>query len=65
VEWSGTHTGPLATPQGEIEPTGRTWTARTCLVCRSDGETIKQSTHYLDLITLMQQLGLLPANAAA
>jgi steroid delta-isomerase-like uncharacterized protein len=54
----GTHTGPLATPTGDIPPTGRSVTISVCEVQRyRDGKLI--SIHnYQDLASVLQQLGL-------
>lgn len=65
VAWKGTNTGPLATPQGEVAPTGKNITVRTCFVCTFDGDRIKASSHYFYLLALMGQLGLLPEASAA
>jgi hypothetical protein len=34
VTWNGTFTGPWATPQGDVEPTGKQQTSRACVVLR-------------------------------
>jgi steroid delta-isomerase-like uncharacterized protein len=65
VTWNGTFTGPWATPQGEVEPTGKHQTSRACIVLRFEGERIKESHQYFDSMSLMQQLGLLEVPASA
>jgi steroid delta-isomerase-like uncharacterized protein len=64
VTWSGTFTGPWATPQGEVEPTGKHQTSRACVVFTFEGDTIKESRQYFDSMSLMQQLGMLEAPAS-
>ncbi len=58
--WFGTHTGPFATPQGQIPATGRTARTRLCLVCRvREGQVV--SIHgYWDQLEMLRQLGLIP-----
>jgi len=57
VTWKGTHTGPLATPTGEIPPTGKSQTTLAVIVSDYEGEHLKDSRHYFDLMSLMTQLG--------
>lgn len=65
ITWAGTHTGTLVTPMGEIPATGKkTVTEAVEIVQTSDGK-ITEMKHYFDLMTLMAQLGLLPAAAHA
>jgi steroid delta-isomerase-like uncharacterized protein len=60
VTWEGTHTGPLAGPKGAIPPTGKRQTTRAGWVLNFDGGKIKESRHYFDMLSFMQQLGILP-----
>jgi steroid delta-isomerase-like uncharacterized protein len=64
VTWTGTFTGPWGTPQGEVEPSGKHQTTRACVVLTFEGDTIKESHHYFDSMSLMQQLGMLEAPAS-
>src|ERR1700730_10909462 len=41
ITWNGTFTGPWATPEGEIEPTGKHQTSRACIVYMFVGDKIK------------------------
>ena len=60
VAWTGTQTGPLATPDGEIPPTGRRIEIRsTQWVTARDGHT-EVIDHHLDVMGIMAQLGVLP-----
>jgi steroid delta-isomerase-like uncharacterized protein len=65
VTWSGTFTGPFATPDGELEPTGRHQTTRACILATLQDDKIKQCRQYFDSMALMQQLGVLQTPAAA
>ena len=58
VTWRGTHTGPMGSPAGDIPATGKSIEVRTCQVIQiADGKT-QRIHHYLDLATMMNQLGL-------
>jgi predicted ester cyclase len=60
IAWTGTQTGPLATPDGEIPPTGRRIEVRsTQWVTARDGHT-EVIDHHLDVMGIMAQLGVLP-----
>ena len=56
VSWTGTHTGPLQGPTGTIPATGKQQTTRSGWVLDFDGGKLKQSRHYFDMLSLMQQL---------
>jgi steroid delta-isomerase-like uncharacterized protein len=64
VTWNGTFTGPWATPQGEVEPTGKHQTSRACVLLTFEGDTIKEAHQYFDSMSFMQQLGMLEAPAS-
>ncbi len=54
----GTHTGPLATPDGDVEPTGASVDLRFADVSRvHDGKIVSYHTYY-DQLGLLSQLGL-------
>src|SRR5438309_5055533 len=61
---TGTHAGPLATPQGEIPATGQpvVWES-TDVVRVRDGQITSWHSYY-DQMAFMSQLGLLPTPAA-
>jgi predicted ester cyclase len=63
--YSGTHTGPLGTPQGEVPPTGRSLKLPLCDVIEVAAGRITQIRAYYDQMTFAAQLGLLPEPAAA
>ena len=57
VTWSGTHRGPLQTPDGPIAPTGKRIEIPACMVVEVAGEKAKAQRHYFDMVTLLRQLG--------
>ena len=57
VTWSGTHRGPLQTPNGPIAPTGKRIDIPACMVVEVAGEKAKAQRHYFDMVTLLRQLG--------
>ena len=65
VSWTGTHTGPLETPNGTIPPTGRTVTILGTLWSTVRGGRCIDVRHHLDILSLLGQLGALPAPAGA
>jgi len=63
--WVATHTGPLATPDGEVPPSGRTVRVPFAAVVRVRDERVASAHVYLDPLGFMAQLGLVPQPAAA
>jgi predicted ester cyclase len=64
--WTGTHTGPFATPQGDVPPTGRTVTMAFALFVDGDLEKREgeRAAIYMDQLAMAAQLGLIPAPQA-
>jgi steroid delta-isomerase-like uncharacterized protein len=60
VTWQGTHTGPLVGLKGTVPATGKQQTTRASWVLNFNGGKIKESRHYFDMLSFMQQLGILP-----
>jgi predicted ester cyclase len=58
--WTGTHTGPLSTPQGSVPPTGRSIELPFCAVSTVRDGRIAWVQVYLDQLSMMIQLGLAP-----
>ena len=58
VTWNATHTGPMATPNGEIPATGKSASFRSVLVVEMEGDRASESRQYYDLTTFMSQLGI-------
>ena len=62
---AGTHTGPLATPGGEIPPTGKSVEFSFADAFVIENGKVTEHRIYFDQLTLMRQLGLMPSEAAA
>jgi steroid delta-isomerase-like uncharacterized protein len=60
IEWTGTHKGALSGPFGTIAATNRQTKLPAVMVCRFDGEKIREMRHYFDLLSLLVQLGIAP-----
>jgi steroid delta-isomerase-like uncharacterized protein len=60
VTWTGTHTGPLQGPAGTIPATGKPQTTRASWLLNFEGGKIKDSRHYFDMLSFLQQLGAVP-----
>jgi Predicted ester cyclase len=58
-----THTGPFITPQGEVPPTGRTVVLDSADVVTVVDGRINSWHTYFDQMSMLGQLGLLPAPA--
>ena len=66
-EWSasGTHSGPMETPEGTIPATGKQATLRGCdAITVRDGRITSHRVYY-DQLAFMTQLGLVPEGATA
>ena len=61
----GTHDGMPRSPAGDVPPTGRVTENRFCEVLHIEDGRISRSRTYLDLATMMSQLGLMPAREGA
>ena len=58
ITWEGTQSGPLATPEGqELPPSNKRETVKAVKVIEIEDGKIKVLRHYLDLMTLLQQIG--------
>jgi ketosteroid isomerase-like protein len=63
--YSGTQTGPLATPGGNIAPTGRAFSFPFLEVYVVQDGRFTEHRGYWDIVTFMTQLGLMPEPASA
>ncbi|MDO8586728.1 MAG: ester cyclase [Armatimonadota bacterium] len=63
VIWSGTHTGTLVGPGGDIPPTGKSWMEPAAQLITFEGDKIVEFHHYFDMLTLLQQIGVAPRSA--
>jgi len=59
ITWSGTHSGPLEMPDGELAATNKRVELRACQVFRVEGDRIAEDRHYFDMATMLQQLGVM------
>ena len=57
ITWSGTHSGPLEMPDGELPATNKHIEVRACQVFRVVGDRIAEDRNYFDMATMLQQLG--------
>jgi predicted ester cyclase len=60
IRWESTHTGPLETPNGTIEATNRRVATDASHWTRFDGELAREMHHYVDVFSLLGQIGALP-----
>ena len=60
LTFTGTHTGPLATPQGHVPPTGRSVALPSCLLGTIRDGRLTAARVYLDQLAMLTQLGLVP-----
>jgi steroid delta-isomerase-like uncharacterized protein len=64
IEWNGTQTGPFDGPFGTIAPTNQKGSLKAAMIIRVANGKIVESHHYFDLMTLLAQIGALPAMGA-
>jgi steroid delta-isomerase-like uncharacterized protein len=57
IVWRGTNRGSL---MGQ-PPTGKTATVRAVVIIETNGDKITRSAHYIDVASLMAQLGIAPS----
>jgi steroid delta-isomerase-like uncharacterized protein len=60
VTWKGTQTGPLVGPQGTIPASGKPQTTYSSWVLTFDGRKLTESRLYFDMLSFLQQIGVLP-----
>ena len=56
ISWKGTHTGPLETPGGTIEASGKEQTTPALMTVIIEGDKIAEERHYFDMMTLLSQI---------
>lgn len=60
IRWTGTQTGPLEGPAGELPPSNRSFDAMAVMwVTFRDGRIVAKR-HFLDLLTTLAQIGAMP-----
>lgn len=60
VTWTGTHDGPLPTPNGDIPATGRPIHVVATLWTQMRGDAVAEVHHHLDVMALMAQIQGMP-----
>ena len=60
ITWAGTNSGPMETPNGTMPATGKSATVRAVMVSTFEGDKIKETHHYFDMMSMLQQLGVMP-----
>jgi steroid delta-isomerase-like uncharacterized protein len=65
ITWEGTQTGPLVGPAGTIPPSGKRVTVHAVQVVTAEGNKVKETNHYFDLLGMLQQIGAAPVAAGA
>ena len=64
VVMEGTHTGPLETPNGTIQPTHKKVSGKGVQLLRIENGKIVEAKIYFDMFEQMSQLGLIPTPAS-
>lgn len=64
IHWQGTHSGPLATPSGTLPPSGNHTSTRAVELFTIRDGRIVDMVHYLDMMTMMTQIGAVPSASA-
>ncbi len=57
VTWEGTQTGEMVTEQGTIPASGKRQRTPAAFLFEFEGEELKESRHYFDLLTFLKQIG--------
>ncbi len=60
ITWKGTHTGPFVGPAGTLPASGKSQTTPSAWIFEFDGEKIRESRNYFDMVTLLTQIGAMP-----
>jgi steroid delta-isomerase-like uncharacterized protein len=65
ITWEGTHTGELVGAQGSIPATRKRVRVPAVQVVSFKGDKVAETKHYFDQMTMLAQLGVLPAPVTA
>lgn len=60
ITWTGTHDGPMETPNGTLPPTGKSVEFDDAQVYRVENGKVVEFRNYGDFLTMLSQLGVLP-----
>lgn len=55
--WEGTQTGALQTPGGTLPASGRQIEVEATMWSDFEGDKVRETRHYVDIMTMLQQLG--------
>lgn len=64
ITWEGTQTGPLEGPTGTIPASGKRQVTPSAWILTFEGEKIKESHQYFDMLSLLTQIGAIPGQSA-
>jgi steroid delta-isomerase-like uncharacterized protein len=64
ITWEGTQTGPMETPGGTIPPSGKRQVTPSTWIFDFEGDSIKESRQYFDMVTFLSQIGAMPQQAS-
>jgi steroid delta-isomerase-like uncharacterized protein len=62
--WEGTHEGPMQSPAGILEASGAQISVEASVWAGFEGGKVREVHHYLDVLTLLQQIGAMSAPPA-
>ena len=60
VTWEGHQTGPLSSPGGAIPASGKRQITPAAWVFEFEGDKVKESRQYFDMLSLLKQIGAIP-----
>lgn len=63
IVWEGTQTGAMHMPTGDLPPSNRHVAVKAAEVFEFEGDKIRSSHHYFDMMGLLQQVGAVPTAA--
>jgi len=61
ITWIGTHSGPLELPSGTLPATGKAVEFYGVQIFIVEGGKVAHMRHYLDLLTMLTQVGAIPS----
>ena len=64
ITWTGTHDGTLTGPTGTVPPTGKRQTTPAAMIVKFADSKVSEIHHYFHILTLLQQIGAVPAISA-
>ena len=64
ITWTGTHDGTFTGPTGTVPATGKRQTTPAAMIVKFSDNKVSEIHHYFDMLTLLQQIGAMPAISA-